>query len=662
VADAARPVEVHELVYGSAPKLLEPSAQDLGVIASTRGMSTEIARQLAYHRGYTLHTAAATAVKYVVGLLSGRLEVTRVEMVTDHTGRRIPFARHVLATLDPACGCGELIRRAVAHARSPREATAGWIEPAPRLGPVPPPTAASPAMAKAVASAAETVMQYPQTKRPVLLVQAPGGPQGPADPSLAFVAAVADVVPQSSLAALVAMTHVIESGDRDKLPEASLLATYPGTPFHAEMMSRTGGRRPLVIDIASLAVDGASEPASPFVKATVADVVAGRAGRFADLCDRLGAKPEHHQLVGALDAALARVERQPDIAGLDDFVGAVKKAGEKLNKDALGALAYETVANAVTLPSFAVIRDAARQSGGVERLGTLVALDESIQQGIVRLGVHALANGERSDAETIAAAVRAAGEEAVAVTQRVAAGSQGAKFRDLVKPPVVPAPAVAVSAGSTMAERMRKPERRQVNREPVNQTGKGYNVNQAGKGYGGGLPGGMPTGGATWLWYTLVLISVSLAAAGVGVPVWRCYEPPPAAAKDDSKTAKPADAHHVAQPSQQLIAIQTAFQMAWPKLMLPAALGLVTLLLIPLNGLLSSLMANLLPGSLGRWAAGLIPLIVMLGVSGIGFLSGLRDEDKKGQNPSRATAAAAPDKGTSDKGTSDKAAEGESQK
>jgi hypothetical protein len=52
----------------------------------------------------------------------------------------------------------------------------------------------------------------------------------------------------------------------------------------------------------------------------------------------------------------------------------------------------------------------------------------------------------------------------------------------------------------------------------------------------------------------------------------------------------------------------------------------------------------------------------MLGVSGIGFLSGLRDEDKKGQNPSRATAAAAPDKGTSDKGTSDKAAEGESQK
>jgi hypothetical protein len=136
-----------------------------------------------------------------------------------------------------------LIRRAVAHARSPREATAGWIEPAPRLGTVPPRAAASAALAKAVAFAAETVMQYPQTKRPVLLVQAPGGPQGPADPAVAFVAAVADVVPRSSLAALVATTHVIEPGDRDKLPEASLLATYPGTPFHVEMLTAPQSRR-----------------------------------------------------------------------------------------------------------------------------------------------------------------------------------------------------------------------------------------------------------------------------------------------------------------------------------------------------------------------------------------------------------------------------------
>ena len=48
------------MVYGSAPKLLEPGAQDLGVIASTRGLSTEIARQLTYHRDYTPHAAAAT--------------------------------------------------------------------------------------------------------------------------------------------------------------------------------------------------------------------------------------------------------------------------------------------------------------------------------------------------------------------------------------------------------------------------------------------------------------------------------------------------------------------------------------------------------------------------------------------------------------------------
>lgn len=621
------------MVYGSAPKLLEPGAQDLGVIASTRGLSTEIARQLTYHRDYTPHAAAATAVKYVVGLLSGRLEVTRVEMVTDHTGRRIPFARHVLAPLDSAYGCGDLIRRAVAYARSPREATAGWIEPAPRLGPVTQPAAASAAVAKAVAFAAEAVMQYPQTKRPVLLVQVPGGPQGPADPAIAFVAAVADVVPRSSLAALVAATHVIESGDRDKLPEASLLATYPGTPFHAEMMSRTGARRPLVIDIATFAVDGAAEPASPFVKATIADVAAGRAGRFADLCDRLGAKPEHHQLVVALDAALARVERQPDIAGLEDFKSAVKKAGEKLSKDALGALAYETVANAVTLPSLAVIRDAARQSGGVERLGTLIALNESIQQGIVRLGVNVLAKGERSEAKTIAAAVRAAGEEAIAIARLVATGSQGAKFRDLVEPSVVPTPAVAGGAEPKAAERMRKPERRQVQRGTVAQPGGGY---------GGGRPGGMPAGGASGLWWAAVLVSVASAVAGVGVPVSRFYEPPPAAPKAAVETATPADARPGPHPSQQWIAIQTAFQAARPQLTLPGTLGLATLALILLNVPLSSVLANLLPGSMGKRAAGQIPLIAMVAVSlvalGIGLMQPGRDAPgTKGRSTTSAT-------------------------
>jgi hypothetical protein len=428
---------------------------------------------------------------------------------------------------------------------------------------------------------------------------------------------------------------VIESGDRDKLPEASLLATYPGTPFHAEMMSRTGARRPLVIDIASLAVDGAAEPASPFVKATVADLAAGRAGRFAHLCDRLGAKPEHYQLVGVLDAALARVERQPDVAGLDEFVIAVRKAGTKLNKVTLEAFAYETVGSAVTLPSLVVIRDAARQSGGVERLGRLVALDESIQQGIVRLGVHTLAKGERSEAETIAAAVRAAGDEAVAVTQRVAAGSQGAKFRELVEPPIVPTPAVAGGAEPTVAERMRKPERRQVNRGTVVQTGGGYS---------GGRPGGIPAGGASGLWWAAVLVSVASAVAGVGVPVSRFYEPPPAAAKDDSKTAKPADDRPGAQPSQQWIAIQTAFQAARPQLTLPVTLSLATFVLILLNGPLSSVMANLLPGSMGKRVAGQVPLIAMVAVSlvalGIGITRPGRDAaDTKGQNRMSATAS-----------------------
>ena len=641
MADATPSVEVQELVYGSAAKLLEPGAQDLGVIARTRGLSPDLARQLAHHRDYIAHAAAATAVKYVVGLLSGRVEVTRVEMVTDHTGRRIPFARHVIAPLDPQCRCGDLIRRAVAHARDPRQATAGWIEPAPRLGPVPSPAAASPALAKAVAFAAEVVMQYPQTKRPVLLVQAPGGPQGPADPAVAFVAAVADVVPRSSLAALVAMTHVIEPGERDKVPEAALLATYPGTPFHAEMTARTGARRPLMIDVATFAIDGAGGPEGAFVRATIADVTAGRAGRFADLCDRLGAKPEHYQLVGALDAALARVERQPDVAGLDGFVDAVKKAGATMSKNALGAFAFDTVAAAVAAPSLAVIRDAAGVPGGIERLGALLNLDESILERTVRFGVAVLGKGRRSEAETIAAAVRAAGEDAIAFASRVAAGPQGRAFLDLVAPPVAVPPTGAGGAEQTAAQRMRKPERRQVTQ--------GVGVPMGG-GYGGGRPGGMPPGGASGLWWAAVLVSLASVAAGVGMPVWRCYEPPVVSEGNAGSLKKegsggrqstdPVTAGPTAE-SPERAALKKAVAKAWPRLVLPMSLGLAAVVLLLLNGPLSAASANLLRAVMGQRAAGQVPLVAMVAASLATLAFGLTSPAKNGDKGPKSDGAAA---------------------
>ena len=119
------------------------------------------------------------------------------------------------------------------------------------------------------------------------------------------------------------------------------------------------------------------------------------------------------------------------------------------------------------------------------------------------------------------------------------------------------------------------------------------------------------------------MLSSASAVAGVVVPVLRFYEPPPAAAKDDAKTAKSADARLTVQSSQQWTAIQTAFRAARPQLTLPAILGVATLVLILLNGPLSSFLANLLPGSAGKWAAGQIPLIAMVAVSlvalGIGW-------------------------------------------
>lgn len=612
--DEPRPVDIHELVYGSAARLLDPGATDLGVIASTRDFPPDVARRLAAHRGFTRDGNADGAGKYVVGVVAGRLEFTRIQMGTDHTGRTIPFARHLLLPLDGGNRWSDLVARAAAHSRDPRQATAGWIEPAPRLAPVKPAPAPGEPLAKAIAAAAETVMHYPETKRPVLLVHAPAAsPEPGADPFLGIIAAIGDVLPRSALPALVAATHAVDPDDR--LAEASVLATYPGTAFHREMTGRTGSRRPLIIDVARGTVDGAATPPSAFVKATVADLVAGRPGRFAALCDRLGAKADHWPLVAELDKALAAATAQPGLATMQAFVLAAKKAGgatagSALDRRAVTGLVVETIGAALG----ALARDAAGQADGAATLGELLGTDEKLTVAAARVGIAACQKGARREAGVLATVLRDMGEETIAVVRKLA-GNQPAGLELLRQIEQVgvqlPVQERAPSEAATVKEKP-KPVAGAAGSSRVR------NHANVGGGRGAAAAGGMP-----WWLRIVMLVLFTPALFGVAAPVRRAYEPPPvdAVQKDsrDGKRGSRVDAAHRE-------AFWKAVTKARPALPLPGILCLVALALLLLNGVLTRLSFNSLHRVCGAVVATYLPAVALLAVSASGWYLGQHPE------------------------------------
>lgn len=629
MAKELRTVEIHELVYGSAAHLLEPGASDLGVIASTRDFPSDAARRLASHRGFTRDGRADGAVKYIVGVLGGRLEFTRIQMGTDHTGRTIPFARHLLLPLTDGICWGDLVRSAAAYAKDPRQATAGWITPLPRLSLSPASQPPGNDIARVIAAAAETVMRYHETKRPVLLVHVPpASPDPEFDPFLPLVAAIGDVLPKSSLSSLVAATHAVDVDDR--LAEASVLATYPGTSFHAEMTGRSGSRRPLVIDVARAAAEGPSEPPSAFIKATFADLIAGQPGRFAGLCDRLRAKRDLLPLVVDIAKALNAVETKPELSTAEAFITTVKTAGGSatgmaLDRELLQRLAVETIEHELE----GLAKNAVGQPGGVGRLSSLLAIDETLQARATLIGIALLTKGERSNAKVLAQALADVGEEAIAVVRQVGGNLPGCQaFLELVEP-------VAASnefqdnalEPAMVAERKQRPQRRNAVPRPHVISGVNARVRY----------GSLAAEGSPWTWRLVTLVLFSPALLGVGYPVWREYKP--LAQATDTKLAvaetKPMssaagarlDGKRQAMESQwwdaaHRKALSESITQARPRLILPGILCLVSVGFLLFNGVLTQWAFRSLRMVCGEFLATALPTLVMLAISAAGFFVG----------------------------------------
>lgn len=419
-------VELHELIYGSAQKLLAPGASDLGVIASTRDFPADAVKRLASHRAYSLQSGQATAgidvlpVKYILGVLGRHLEFTRVQMGIDHTGRLIPFAHHAIVeqslVQQRGLAPGTALLGLAQAVRDPTRVPAQWLDPRGVLKP--PAVGQEPRLgADILASAADAIIRYPAEKKPVVIVSgAASSGQDLYASSLPVIAAIADLLPRDSLAAFVAVTCVATKEDR--LDEASVLCTHAGSQFHQEILSRTGARKTLVIDLATGKADNQS-PANTFTRATMQAIAAGTPSSFAVACDKLNARTPHYTAVAGIAEASGRLATQPTFANLEMFCTRIAAVNGLPDRIAAQKFAEERFletwkSNAGTLTS-----EIGSLPDGPVRLASMAAFSDGMATCLVRVGLYLSSQHRDSQAAVIALAVRQIGTAGQAIAERL---------------------------------------------------------------------------------------------------------------------------------------------------------------------------------------------------------------------------------------------------
>lgn len=448
-------IVLHELVYGSAAKLLVPGASDLGVIASTKGFPQDASRWLASHRAYTGDgtTGGSRPVKYIAGRLGRYLEVSRIEMGADHTGRALPFTHHVLieetAARSGGVSAGALLRSAASACRDPRTFAAGWIDPPSAVASdLTVEWAKNPLPSNIVAAIAFFVMRYQADKRPVVLVAPrPTSADLAADPFLSVIALVADVLPADGLGGLVAVTHAIEKGDR--LADASILCTYPDTPLHREYSGRSDSRAPLVVDCSSGRASAVAPSNDPFVLATIADLKAGRPGQFATLCDRFGAKSPQYDAVAELARAEPRFVGTPTLATLEGLIVAKRKCGGVGNRTRLEEWLFKLIEDVLRSRATQLIDDTSAQRDGHARLAKALSVDDSLLRLLGRVGAKAEVSGKFPIAESVAQSLLTLGVDGKEVGRAAADLEKSPVFRARFDDARPPEPVPSVTEGVT---------------------------------------------------------------------------------------------------------------------------------------------------------------------------------------------------------------------
>lgn len=272
-----KPASLEELVYTSAPRLLDSSASHLGVVARSKGfpgeVETAVSKQWAYSMPSSLGLPETQTLPRFhllpVGPDQRWTTLSRVQSAGfDHTGRTTPIAQHFAADREQLESCGESVasiaRWASRHYVSdrgrvfwdrwegdPRELesrplpSGQSIAPTAMLGDIPADCGpCTEDIRRAWCLGVETLLAYPGSQRMAVFVIRPSF----APYVLSFLGAILESLPKRIQSQVTATSHVWEVSDAPA--NYWITFTYPRSPYLERVKERADSKKPVLVDMA----------------------------------------------------------------------------------------------------------------------------------------------------------------------------------------------------------------------------------------------------------------------------------------------------------------------------------------------------------------------------------------------------------------------------
>jgi hypothetical protein len=268
---------VEELVYTSAPKLLNSTAAHLGVVARSNAFPSEVetavSKQWAYSMPAALGLPESQTLPRFYLLPAGTHQrwttLSRVQSAGfDHTGRTTPIAQHFAVDGERLRECAGSVASLVGWASrhyaaeperifcdrwddEPKELTPRQLETSVGPSPYSLLESISPAcgatledIRNAFFATVETLLAYPSSQRMAVIVIRPSF----APCVLSFLGAVLAALPKAVQLRVTATSHVWELSDAPA--NYTLAFTYPRSPYFERIKERVDSKKPVIIDLA----------------------------------------------------------------------------------------------------------------------------------------------------------------------------------------------------------------------------------------------------------------------------------------------------------------------------------------------------------------------------------------------------------------------------
>jgi hypothetical protein len=268
---------VEELVYTSAPKLLNSTAAHLGVVARSKAFPSEVetavSKQWAYSMPAALGLPESQTLPRFYLLPAGTHQrwttLSRVQSAGfDHTGRTTPIAQHFAVDGERLRACAGSVASLVGWASrhyaaeperifcdrwddEPKELTPRQLDTSVGPSPYSLLESISPAcgatledIRNAFFATVETLLAYPSSQRMAVIVIRPSF----APYVLPFLGAVLAALPKAVQLGVTATSHVWELSDAPA--NYTLAFTYPRSPYFERIKERADSKKPVIIDLA----------------------------------------------------------------------------------------------------------------------------------------------------------------------------------------------------------------------------------------------------------------------------------------------------------------------------------------------------------------------------------------------------------------------------